>query len=126
MEILAGTTVIWLHEDSSLHNIRHTRHLNDSETLFQSANYAKGEEFRVQFNDEGEYRYFCEAHAGHSIAKIYVVEEFGTSELKEYCTGTIKDHDDGRVCDWVGNHSSTEIENLFAKYEVVTPHDNNN
>ena len=123
IEILKGTTVIWLSDDSSLHNIRHTRHLNDTETLFLSANYAAGEDFRVTFNDVGEYRYFCEAHAGHSIARIYVVEEFGTSEFEEYCTGSIRDHDDGKVCDWVGDYNLTDIENLYAKYEVITPHD---
>ena len=90
---------------------------------FKSANYAEGEEFRVKFDEVGEWRYFCEVHGGHSYATIYVVDEFGTSPLNEQCSGTMKDHDDGRICDWTGRYDLSDIENLYSKYNVVTPHD---
>ena len=101
-EIVVGTTVIWLHDTSQLHNVRHTPHITGSSQVFKSGNFDRGEEFRYTFDEVGEFKYFCEVHSGHSFATIFVVEEgkLGTSGLNEKCTGTIEDRDDGRVCKW--------------------------
>lgn len=99
-EVVVGTTVIWTHDDSSLHNVRHTPHITGSSSEFLSGNFDRGEQFRHTFNKVGEYKYFCEVHGGHSFATIWVVDggQLGTSSIDENCTGTLKDRDDGRVC----------------------------
>lgn len=62
LEIDAGTTVVWVNNDTVLHTVQSIDEEGNIIGLFNSAALATGERFTHTFDEEGAYHYYCSLH----------------------------------------------------------------
>jgi plastocyanin len=62
LEVVKGTTVKWVNDDSVSHTIQSTDEKGSIMGLFNSAPLKTGETFEHQFDEAGVYNYYCSFH----------------------------------------------------------------
>ena len=62
LEIVQGTTVEWINDDSVPHTIQSQDNQGNIIGLFNSAPLMTGESFEFTFDESGVYNYFCSLH----------------------------------------------------------------
>ncbi len=62
LEVVSGTTVVWINDDSVPHTIQSQDSQGNIIGLFNSAPLLTGESFEYTFEEEGVYNYFCSLH----------------------------------------------------------------
>ena len=62
LEVVAGTTVEWINDDSVPHTIQSQDSQGNIIGLFNSAPLLTGENFEYAFEEAGVYNYFCSLH----------------------------------------------------------------
>ena len=62
LEVIAGTTVEWVNDDSVPHTIQSQDSQGNIIGLFNSAPLMTGEVFEYTFEESGVYNYFCSLH----------------------------------------------------------------
>ena len=62
LQIIAGTTVIWVNEDNIQHTIQSQDEKGNVLPLFNSPALKTGERFAYKFEQSGVYHYFCTIH----------------------------------------------------------------
>lgn len=62
LEVVLGTTVEWVNDDSVPHTIQSQNSQGDIIGLFNSAPLLTGDRFEYTFDESGVYNYFCSLH----------------------------------------------------------------
>ena len=62
LEVVLGTTVEWVNDDSVPHTIQSQNSQGDIIGLFNSAPLLTGDSFEYTFDESGVYNYFCSLH----------------------------------------------------------------
>jgi plastocyanin len=62
LEVITGTTVVWINDDSVPHTIQSQDSQGNIIGLFNSAPLLTGESFEYTFEESGVYNYFCSLH----------------------------------------------------------------
>lgn len=76
IEVEVGTTVTWVNESSVVHTVTSgTNGEHDGE--FDSGNVGPGEEYSYQFDEVGEYPYYCIPHVNNGMTGTVTVVNSG-------------------------------------------------
>ena len=62
LEVVSGTTVVWVNDDSVPHTIQSQNEKGEIIGLFNSAPLQTGETFEYTFDENGIYNYYCSLH----------------------------------------------------------------
>ena len=62
LEVIPGTTVVWVNDDSVPHTIQSQNEKGEIIGLFNSAPLQTGETFEFTFDEPGVYNYYCSFH----------------------------------------------------------------
>jgi len=62
LEVVSGTTVVWVNDDSVPHTIQSQNEKGEIIGLFNSAPLQTGETFEYTFDENGVYNYYCSFH----------------------------------------------------------------
>ena len=62
LEVVPGTTVLWVNDDSVPHTIQSQNEKGEIIGLFNSAPLQTGEKFEYTFDENGVYNYYCSFH----------------------------------------------------------------
>lgn len=62
LEVVSGTTVVWINDDSVPHTIQSQDSQGNIIGLFNSAPLMTGESFEYTFEEKGVYNYYCSLH----------------------------------------------------------------